>query len=360
MQNYVFEESAKKEISDSDTDQRFRIIEIKKSVEAHNTIMPYLSKTKESVTSTSVFSESKDSESKFSNNSGKSTALKAKYSTKGSDLSGISSISSDLSNDRTSYLNVVERRKTVEEAKLIALQAKEPAKRKIEFLEKIFEIEKMHLRNEEIEAQNLAELAESAISLEEKVDLSQIQNAANTKTHSPSLSNEDIHTLKSPKISSPINHKTKNTHSQDNEISNDSDEIKNKTTVFQERFSQNNQTNYNPTEVRRPPIDGFIDQLIEGKESVLDTSSASFIVQDILKQELESRHLLPIDLLRFSGSPAEWPELIENFFSPVHQKSSFDNNLRMLKLISVLDVEAKRVISAIGSNGIFYTTALKT
>ena len=218
----------------------------------------------------------------------------------------------------------------------------------------------MHLRNEEIEAQNLAELAESAISLEEKVDLSQIQNAANTKTHSPSLSNEDIHTLKSPKISSPINHKTKNTHSQDNEISNDSDEIKNKTTVFQERFSQNNQTNYNPTEVRRPPIDGFINQLIGGKESVLDTSSASFIVQDILKQELESRHLLPIDLLRFSGSPAEWPELIENFFSPVHQKSSFDNNLRMLKLISMLDVEAKRVISAIGSNGIFYTTALKT
>ena len=67
----------------------------------------------------------------------------------------------------------------------------------------------MHLRNEEIEAQNLAELAESAISLEEKVDLSQIQNAANTKTHSPSLSNEDIHTLKSPKISSPLTTKQK-------------------------------------------------------------------------------------------------------------------------------------------------------
>ena len=32
----------------------------------------------------------------------------------------------------------------------------------------------------------------------------------------------------------------------------------------------------------------------------------------------------------------------------------------MLKLISVLDGEAKRVIAAIGSNGIFYTTALKT
>ena len=98
----------------------------------------------------------------------------------------------------------------------------------------------MHLRNEEIEAQNRAELVELAISLEEKVDLSEIQNAANTKRHLPSLSNEDFHTLQSPKISSPINDKTKNTHFQENKISNDFDEIENKTTVFQERFCQNN------------------------------------------------------------------------------------------------------------------------
>ena len=50
----------------------------------------------------------------------------------------------------------------------------------------------MHLRNEEIEAENRAELAELAISLEEKVDLSEIQNATNTKIHLPSLSNEDF------------------------------------------------------------------------------------------------------------------------------------------------------------------------
>ena len=84
----------------------------------------------------------------------------------------------------------------------------------------------------------------------------------------PSLSNEEFHTLQSPKISSPINHKTKNTHFQDNKISNDFDEIENETTVFLERFSQNNQTNYNPTEVKRPPVDGFINQLIKGKETV--------------------------------------------------------------------------------------------
>ena len=79
-----------------------------------------------------------------------------------------------MSNDHTSYLTVVERRKTAEEAKLIVLQAKERAKRKIELLEKTFEIEKMHLRNAETEVQNRAELAKLAISLEKKVDLSEI------------------------------------------------------------------------------------------------------------------------------------------------------------------------------------------
>ena len=86
-----------------------------------------------------------------------------------------------MSNDCTFYLTVVERRKTAEEAKLILLQTKERAKRKIELLGKTFEIEKMHLRNEEIEAQIPAELAELAISVEEKLDLSEIQNGVNTK-----------------------------------------------------------------------------------------------------------------------------------------------------------------------------------
>ena len=48
------------------------------------------------------------------------------------------------------------------------------------------------------------------------------------------------------------------------------------------------------------------------------------------------------------------------FFSQVHQKSSFDDNLHMLRLISMLDGEAERVIAFIDSNGIFYATVLKT
>ena len=59
----------------------------------------------------------------------------------------------------------------------------------------------------------------------------------------------------------------------------------------------------------------FIDQLIEGKETVLDTSSASFTVQNILKQKRGSYHLPPIDQLHFSGNPMEWLEFSEKFFS---------------------------------------------
>ena len=66
---------------------------------------------------------------------------------------------------------------------LIAVKAKKRAKRKFKLLEKTFEIEKMHLRNEEIEVQIQAEVSELSINLDEKVDLSEIQNARNAKIH---------------------------------------------------------------------------------------------------------------------------------------------------------------------------------
>ena len=44
----------------------------------------------------------------------------------------------------------------------------------------------------------------------------------------------------------------------------------------------------------------------------------------------------------------------------VYLKSTFDDNLRMERLCSVLYGEAKRVIETIGNTGRFYATALKT
>ena len=41
------------------------------------------------------------------------------------------------------------------------------------------------------------------------------------------------------------------------------------------------------------------------------------------------------------------------------RKITFDNNVRMTRLLSVLDGDAKKAVFSIGSNGIFYATALK-
>ena len=57
LRSHVFEESAKREISDYYTDQNFRIIEIKKSAEARNPIMPYLTKTKKQAILPQVFTQ---------------------------------------------------------------------------------------------------------------------------------------------------------------------------------------------------------------------------------------------------------------------------------------------------------------
>ena len=67
----------------------------------------------------------------------------------------------------------------------------------------------------------------------------------------------------------------------------------------------------------------------------------------------------PIELRRLSGNPCEWPESIENFRTRVPLKLTFDDNLRMQRLCSVLYGEAKRVIETIGNTGCFYATALK-
>ena len=92
----------------------------------------------------------------------------------------------------------------------------------------------MNLWNEENEAQNCVELAELGITLEETVDLSEIENDTKTKIHFSFLCNEHF---QSPKISSLANHKIKKVDFQANKISKNFDETENKNTVFPERFS---------------------------------------------------------------------------------------------------------------------------
>ena len=44
----------------------------------------------------------------------------------------------------------------------------------------------------------------------------------------------------------------------------------------------------------------------------------------------------------------------------MHCEKTFDNNMRMSRLLSLLDSEAKEAVETIGTSGIFYAAALKT
>ena len=77
-----------------------------------------------------------------------------------------------------------------------------------------------------------------------------------------------------------------------------------------------------------------------------------------MHQHLEAKNLPPIELLTFDGNPSYWPEFIENFKIMVHLKTTFNDTIRMERLLSVLRGEAKRSLGSIGRNGIFYATTL--
>ena len=107
-------------------------------------------------------------------------------------------------------------------------------------------------------------------------------------------------------------------------------------------------------------FDIFVDRLVEGQETILESNSNEKItVLTAVHQQLEARNLPPIELLTFDGNPGCWPEFIENFKIMIHCKSTFNNTIRLERLLDVLRGDAKRSVDSIGRNGVFYATALK-
>ena len=78
-----------------------------------------------------------------------------------------------------------------------------------------------------------------------------------------------------------------------------------------------------------------------------------------MHQHLEEENVTPIELLKFDGNPSCWPEFIENFKIMVHLKTTFNDTIRMKRLLSVLKGEAKRSVESIGRNGVYYADTLK-
>jgi len=108
------------------------------------------------------------------------------------------------------------------------------------------------------------------------------------------------------------------------------------------------------------PIDKFIDYVVEGKESSVKELTTPTSISSALQQELEYRQLPPEELISFDGNPSQWPEFIENFKTRIHLKRTFNDSIHMQRLLSVLKGNAKRSVSSIGTNGIFYAAALKS
>ena len=111
----------------------------------------------------------------------------------------------------------------------------------------------------------------------------------------------------------------------------------------------------------REPIDSsFIDRLVEGQETKISECEKDLDAKTALKLEFESRHLPVVPLYHFSGDASHCTEFIECFYTRAHCKSSFEDNIRITYLLSILHGEAKKAIEAVRTCGLFYASALKT
>ena len=278
---------------------------------------------------------------------------------------------------------VIQKRKNIEFAKVLAAQAEERTNRKISMLEKKkaieLELEKEDLTNEAINARNKVAIAEIELRYEEEAcnesisgyqikneyASSNMSNIRNTNLQHNNIIDDSvnldpiIHLRRSPHYRSSIKEfsiggKTENIRKPDilNPSHND--------VTFNIQNRETKSANQQSQVTTREQVDTFIDELIEGQETCLDYEHSSINLQLALKQEYESRHLPPIELRHFNGNSSVWPEFIENFRNRVHFKVTFDDNMRMDRLMSVLEGDAKRSVESIGSNGLFYAIALKT
>ena len=102
--------------------------------------------------------------------------------------------------------------------------------------------------------------------------------------------------------------------------------------------------------------------MVEGEETIIKQSAqnSQLNFHFVLKEEIESRTLPPTDLTKFDGNPNKWPEFTDNFKTRVYSKATFIDSVRIERLISVLEGDAKKAICSIGTQSIFYATALKT
>ena len=97
---------------------------------------------------------------------------------------------------------------------------------------------------------------------------------------------------------------------------------------------------------QRKTIDSFTDDLAKGQETNFSSKPSEFVLEAKLafQRDFESRNLPPIPFCCFNGNSSNWPEVIECFYSRVHCKRTLDDNMRMARLLSILDDGAIKAV----------------
>ena len=239
---------------------------------------------------------------------------------------------------------------TSEKEKILAVQKENRAKRNLELLKMKQKLEEAEATEQIIRAKEQRELAEAS-------SISQSELASIMKSRPEQLNVLDNNKVRqSSSYFVPRNIPVIETYDHEN-APQSSQNIKYENrppTPYRRSYDTKLEPDSNQS------IDAFIDALVEGTETVIASKfTQTSSTMALLEQDLESRNLPPMELLRFNGNPSYWPEFIQCFKERVHMKRTFSDSLRMERLLSVLDGDAKRVVSAIGRNGLFYATALK-
>lgn len=287
----------------------------------------------------------------------------------------VSSKSSRSSKSKSSSSSSSSSRKELAKAELLADQEKRKAERKLQKLkiqEEQFRLQQELEKTEVLEqledaehklkiAKILDEIDDNESSDISSIDEYNIDSRTKIRRDSPYIPKENnsqvLNTNANP-VYTPVNKYRNITNEQNNQnitLSHTNQDISD------ELDNSNKQHTINLTEtVNHKSVDYFIDELVEGKETIISTDFCKhFDALTFLKAEYESRNLPPIELYKFSGDPSKWPDFIENFSKHVHFKTTFSDNQRMERLLNVLDGEAKRMVQSIGQSGIFYATVLK-
>ena len=234
--------------------------------------------------------------------------------------------SSDSHVSNPLYLAVLERRRTAVHAELLVKQAEERTQRKLKLLQKSFDYERQKILEAE-EAKNNRAIVNFETYGFEKLEFESNPHEHESAQKYSSFNKSNAYQNFAPSLNSSVK----------------SNRSKAETVYDTHEFDTQNKIKENPPfSVIHESPDEFIEHLVEGEETNLGIKTSSVNLDFALKQDYETRNLPPIELRCFSGNPCEWAEFIENFRARVHLKSTFDDNLRMERLCSVLYGEAKR------------------